>query len=215
MGAGRCQEHDDNSLWDATEAEALYDLLEDEVIPEFYSRDEHGVPSAWVARMRESMARLTPRYSSNCTVREYTEKYYLPAASACHERRAGEGVIGLQIDDWQHALEDEWAALRFREVKIDTDGRQHVFEVQVYLDDLDPLAVRVELYANGVGGHPPERVVMTRVRQLVGAINGYAYHAAVSACRAAEDYTARIIPHRDDVAVSLENSHIPHILWRE
>ena len=52
-------------FWDAIDAEALYDLLEREVIPEFYTRDDQGIPSAWVARMRESMARLTPRFSTN------------------------------------------------------------------------------------------------------------------------------------------------------
>ena len=58
---GDGQEHGDDPAWDAAEAEALYDLLEREVIPEFYARDEQGIPTAWVARMRESMARLTPR----------------------------------------------------------------------------------------------------------------------------------------------------------
>ena len=54
-------------------------------------------------------------------------------------------------------------------LKLETDGGQHVFEVQVYLDDLDPEAVQVELYADGADGRPPERVEMKRVRQLVGA----------------------------------------------
>ncbi len=79
---GDGQEHGDDPAWDAAEAEALYNLLEREVIPEFYTRDESGIPTAWVARMRESMARLTPRFSANRTVREYTEQHYLPAATA-------------------------------------------------------------------------------------------------------------------------------------
>ena len=93
---GDGQEHDDDPAWDAAEAEALYDLLEREVIPEFYTRDEQGIPTAWVARMRESMARLTPRFSSNRAVREYTEQHYLPAASAYLERAADKGEIGVR-----------------------------------------------------------------------------------------------------------------------
>src|ERR1051326_7203819 len=58
LGDGR--EHGDDPAWDAVEADALYDLLEREVIREFYTRDERGIPTAWVKRMRESMARLTP-----------------------------------------------------------------------------------------------------------------------------------------------------------
>lgn len=209
LGDGR--EHGDDPAWDAIEAEALYDLLEREVIPEFYTRDEQGIPSAWVNRMRESMAQLTPRFSANRTVREYTEQHYLPASSAYLERASNKGTSGVENVNWRHELEQKWTALRFGEVKIDTEGEQHIFEIQVYLDDLDPEAVHVELYASGINGATPERVEMKRVRQLVGAINGYAYHAEVPATRLASDYTARIIPHRDGVAVPLEADRI---LWQ-
>jgi len=208
---GDGQEHGDDPAWDAIEAEALYDLLENEVIPEFYSRDEQGIPAAWVARMRESMARLAPRFSSNRAVREYAEQYYLPAASAYRERSVDQSAIGLQIVNCRHALAQKWIALRFGEMKVETAGEQHVFEVQVYLDDLDPVVVRVELYANGVSDAAAERVEMTQVRQLVGAANGYAYRAEVPATRPAADYTARLIPYHDDVAIPLEDAHI---LWQ-
>jgi len=208
---GDGQEHDDDPAWDAVEAEALYGLLEREVIPEFYTRDEQGIPGAWVARMRESMARLTPRFSTNRAVREYTEQYYLPAAAAYRERSADDGKLGVELIDWHHALSQKWATLRFGEVKIETHDAQHGFEAQVYLDDLDPEAVRVELYANGVDGALPVRLEMQRVRQLVGATNGYTYRAEVPAIRPATDYTARVIPHRDGVAVPLEEAHI---LWQ-
>jgi alpha-glucan phosphorylases len=205
---GDGQEHGDDPAWDAIEAEALYDLLEREVIPEFYTRDEQGIPSAWVNRMRESMAQLTPQFSTNRAVCEYTEQHYLKAALAYLARAAGKGEVGVEMVNWRHELEQKWGALRFGEVKVETAGEQHIFEAQVYLDDLDPEAVRVELYANG---EAPERVEMKRVRQLVGAINGYAYRAEVPASRPATDYTARVIPHRDGVAVPLEAAQI---LWQ-
>ena len=74
-----------------------------------------------------------------------------------------------------------------------------------------PKAVRVELYADGVNGGEPVRQEMKRVRQLVGASGGYVYSAAVSAGRPARDYTARVIPHCDGVAVPLEAARI---LWQ-
>ena len=119
---GDGQEHGDDPAWDAVEADALYDLLEREVIPEFYTRDENGIPTAWVKRMRESMARLTPRFSANRTVREYTEQHYLPAAAAYRERAADKGAVGRQVVDWQHTLEQKWATLHFGEVKVETRG---------------------------------------------------------------------------------------------
>ena len=163
LGDGR--EHGDDPAWDAVEADALYELLEREVIPEFYARDEQGIPKAWVARMRESMARLTPRFSANRTVREYTEQHYLPAATAYHLRLANKGAIGRQIVAWHHSLEQKWATLHFGELKAATDAERHVFKVEVYLNDLDPNAVRVELYADGVSGSAPTRQEMQRVRR--------------------------------------------------
>jgi starch phosphorylase len=204
-------EHDSDPAWDAHEAEALYDLLEREVIPEFYTRDPQGIPTAWVARMRESMAQLTPRFSTNRAVREYTEQHYLPAASAYLERAADAGTVGVELVAWRHALDQKWAALRFGEVTLETEGAEHVFEAQVYLDDLDPEAVRVELYATGIGGASAERVPMQRARQLVGAANGFAYRVGVPADRPAADYTVRLIASHDRAAVPLEAAHI---LWQ-
>jgi starch phosphorylase len=209
LGDGR--EHDDDPAWDAAEAEALYQLLEQEVIPAFYTRDEKGIPKAWVARMRESMARLTPRFSANRTVREYTEQHYLPAAARYRRRAADKGAAGRQVVDWQHALEQDWATLQFGEAAVETKDEQHVFEIPVYLNHLDPRAVRVELYADGVNGSSPVRQEMTCVRQPLGAASGCIYSATVPATRPATDYTARIIPQGNDVAVPQENAHV---LWQ-
>jgi len=77
---GDGQEHDSDPAWDATEAEELYRLLEEDVIPLFYhDRDAQGCPLGWVAKMRASMSSLTPRFSSNRMLRDYVEHLYLPA----------------------------------------------------------------------------------------------------------------------------------------
>jgi starch phosphorylase len=63
-------------------------VLEQQVIPEFYNRDDAGVPLAWIHRMRESMALLTPAFSATRRVREYTEKHYVPLAAAYLRRNS-------------------------------------------------------------------------------------------------------------------------------
>ena len=208
LGDGR--EHGDDPSWDAAEAEALYGLLEREVIPEFYTRNEQGIPTAWLARMRESMARLTPRFSANRTVREYTAQHYLPAAAAYRERAADKGAMGVQLVNWQRAMEQHWSNLRFGEMKVATDGGNHVFEVEVYLSGLDPNSVRVELYADGVNGGEPVRQEMKREQKPADA-KGTIYRAQVPYIRPATDYTARVIPQHDGVAVPLEAAQI---LWQ-
>ena len=208
---GDGQEHGDDPAWDATEAEALYDLLEREVIPEFYARGENGIPAAWVARMRESMARLTPAFAASRAVREYTERHYLPGAANYRERAADKGVVGRQMADWKRVVEKQWTAMRFGEMKVETSGDQLVFEAQVYLNDLDPNAARVELYADGINGGGPVRQEMECTHQLDGASGGYVYRARVPATRPASDYTVRVIPHHSGVAVPLEAARI---LWQ-
>ena len=167
------------------------------MIPEFYARDEQGIPTAWIHWMRESMAQLTPRFSATRAVREYTEQHYLPAAEEFRRRAAGEGREGGRMVDWRLAVEKEWPAVRFGERAVETHGDQHVFDVQIYLGGLD--------------GESPVRQEMQRVRQLAGAYGGYAYHAEASATRPASDYTPRVVPHFDGVAVPLENTRI---LWQ-
>jgi starch phosphorylase len=209
LGDGK--EHGDDPVWDAVEAEALYGLLEREVIPEFYNRDQKGIPVAWVARIRESMAQLTPRFSANRTVREYTEKYYIPAATAYAERAAGKGAVSLEMVNWRRAIKENWSGLRFGEVKADSEAGKYLFEVQVYFNNLNPDSVRIELYAEGVNGGDPVRHGMSRGQQLVGAENGYIYNAEIASTRPVTDYTAWIIPHFLGVAIPLEAAQI---LWQ-
>ena len=113
--------------------------------------------------------------------------------------------------NWKQSLKEKWATLGFGDVMVQIQESQHLFEVVVYLNGLDPKAVRVELYADGVMVSAPAQQVMTRVRQLAGVLGSYVYTATVSAARPSADYTARIIPHCVGVAVPLE---LAPILWQ-
>jgi starch phosphorylase len=207
---GDGQEHGDDPNVDAAEAEALYTLLEREIIPKFYQRDDQGIPTQWIAMMRESMARLTPVFSANRVVREYTEKHYLPGAAAYCARAAEHGKAAVELLQWQRAVSENWAHLRFGQLNVETRDGQHVFEVQVYLDDLDAAAVRVELYADPVKGDCPIRQEMQRGHELLGSRGGYAYSASVPATRPASDYTPRVVPFETAAFVPLEANQI---LW--
>jgi glycogen phosphorylase len=207
FGDGR--EHGDDPAWDAVEADALYELLELHVVPEFYTRGDGGIPLAWVKRMRESMARLTPRFSANRAVREYTERHYLPAATAYQKRSADKGATGKQTIDWRRELDRKWSALHFGAMKVETGDGKHVFEIQVYLNNLDPTMVRVELFADGVLGSEPVRQEMEIIGRPADGVSGaHIYAAAVSAIRPKEDYTARVTPRFEGVMVPLEDARI-------
>jgi starch phosphorylase len=207
VGDGR--EHADTAALDRAEAEQLYRLLENEVIPCFYRRDEHGIPRQWIGYMRESMAGLTTRYSSNRMLREYVETYYLPLAEA----RAGRGAdAAAALEDWYRQLSAHWQHLRFGSVVRRPVEAGYQFEVQVYLDELSADAVRVELYADPVAGEDVFRQPLARGELLAGASNAYVYRGTVGSGRPITDYTPRIVPAHESASVPLEAGFI---LWHQ
>jgi starch phosphorylase len=210
IGDGR--EHGDDPSWDATEAETLYMLLEGEVVPEFYARDERGIPRRWVARMRESMARLTPTFSTNRAVRQYTDEHYLSAAAAFRRRAENRGLLGADLAAWQAELAKHWSALRFGSATVQQQGEQYLFQVQVFLDDINPDAVKVELYAEAQKDAAAITQAMNRGERLVGAATAFTYTAAIPTNRPAADYTPRLVPQHVGALVPLE---APFILWHD
>jgi len=206
---GDGQVHDDIQAWDAQEAEELYGRLEQEVIPKFYQRDALGIPQKWVERMRHSMATLTPRFSANRMVREYMQTYYLNMIEGV-KKRTGQPQLAREILTWQENIKNHWPSIRFGRVEKKAEGQEIVFEVQVYLDDLDPEAVQVELYADARDEYPVEVLPMDRSAPLVGAVHGFLYTCSVPARRPAEDYTPRIVPFHPDAVIPLEANQI---LW--
>ncbi len=210
LGDGK--EHDSDPAWDATEAEELYRLLEEEVIPAFYSWGPHGIPAQWVTRMRESMARLTPQFSSNRMLREYCEDHYLPAAAAFRRRAADECRVALELEQWHTGLSEHWSAVRFGSVEFREGADGLEVEAAVYLGELDPDAVRIEVYADPADDDaPPTRVALQRDGPLAGAVHGYHYNGRLPAGRPREDYTLRAVPDHPEAQVPLE---APFVLWQ-
>ena len=210
IGDGR--EHGEDPAWDAADADALYRILEQEVVPGFYTRDARGIPTDWIARIRHSMSRLTPQYSANRTVRQYTEEHYLPAAEAYRARSADGGRQGVALVDWQRTIAAGWTAVRFGTLRTETRESRHSFEVEVFPGGLDPEGLRVELYAEPAAGDGPVHAALARsVEQGRTATASLLYRGDVPATRPAADYTLRIVPYRPGVAVPLEAAQI---LWQ-
>jgi starch phosphorylase len=207
---GDGHEHGEDPGWDAAEADTLYAILEQQVIPEFYARDHHGIPAQWVSKMRESMVRLAPRFSANRTLREYTDGYYVNAASAYRERAANRGALVGPLLAWKDALSQHWAGLRFGELQLTTREETHTMVVQVYLGDLTPEQVQVEVYANSSESQEPFKQEMICGNPLAGSARAFVYSAEVPASRPASDYTPRIIAKRPVARIPLEEGHI---LW--
>jgi len=202
LGDGR--EHDTDPAWDALEAEQLYQRLENEIIPLFYKRDVQGLPREWLTRIRSSMMKLAPQFSSNRMLQEYVEKFYHPAAIAWEEHRAQQGQLAKQLYDWYSTLTLHWEQIHFGNVEVHKTGKGWSFQVQVYLGEIMPDQIRVELYADGLDGGKPAAIECRRQEEISGAIHGYAYQASIATTRSATDFTARVIPHHAAAQIPTE-----------
>ena len=132
---------------------------------------------------------------------------------AYQTRSAKKGAIAKQIIAWQESLEEHWDSLHFGALNINTQDKQHHFELEVYLDNINPNAIQVELYAEGVDDSASVRQIMqcitfpTKSQPDTPSI----YRSSVDATRPATDFTPRLVGHFEGVSVPLEESHIR---WR-
>jgi starch phosphorylase len=205
---GDGQEHGDDPVWDAKEADALYTLLETEVVPAFYERDESGMPCKWLERVRESMARLTPKFSATRAIREYTESHYLPAASGYRDRTANDGALGASLHEWKQSLDRHWSTVHFAKVQVNTHDEQHYFQADIVPGALTLDILRVELYADSSHGQCACCEEMNASGPCADTPGAFTYSAQVSATRPASDYTARIVPYHLNAVVPLEAGQI-------
>jgi starch phosphorylase len=204
---GDGKDRGEDAAWDAVEADTLYARLEQEVVPCFYDRDEHGIPRKWVALMRESMARLTPAFSTNRTVRQYTEEHYLPLAAAYRGRVAEAGKQAAELLEWQRAIASQWQDLYFGSVAFQLRDGKYFYSVQVHLGGIKPDEVQVEIYAEPRDSEGPFLVPMT-LDHAVPTAGVYQYSGAVPGDRPASDYTPRAIPRRPGAFIPLETALI-------
>ncbi|MEO9330125.1 alpha-glucan family phosphorylase [Gordonia aurantiaca] len=135
----------DENRRDDLEAEALYTLLEETVIPLFYDRDERGLPARWVEMMRHTLTRLGPKVLASRMVKDYTTELYCPAATAFDAACADDHAGARDLARYRKLLERSWGSVLIAGVE-DTDlGDELRVTAHVALGGLDPGHLRVQL----------------------------------------------------------------------
>jgi glycogen phosphorylase len=209
---GDGEEHSDYQQWDASEANALYELLEQDIIPEFYQRDAQALPRIWLQRIRESMAQLTPRFSVMRTVCEYTEQHYLPAATAYQQRAADNGLLAINIVAAQRTINQFWNDIHFGARRDSQRDNQEYVEVEVYLTGLTDQHIRLELYADATDTLEASCIKLQLQTPEASTATPHIYSTYIPEHRRATDFTARMVAQVEEISIPLEDSHIR---WQE
>jgi len=144
----------DPALSDQVCAESLYELLEHEVVPLFYSRGADGLPHGWISRQRHAIAKIGPQFTTHRMVQEYTEKLYLPLSQRATALGADGARRAKAFADWLANVRGHWGAVRFDSVQVHVGDEARVhegvrIEARVWLDGLNPDDVSVQVcYGN-------------------------------------------------------------------
>jgi starch phosphorylase len=195
---------------DAAEADALYRLLENEVIPLFYARGGDGVPTGWVTNVRASLRELAPFYSTNRMIREYLDDIYRPSMQLFGQRAARPAETAAELARWEHNLREHWHEIRLGQATASRAGSRLEVSVAVTLGDVDPDGVSVEVYADAAGELPTICTALRRGEPIAGTTNGFFYMAELDDTRPLAHFTARVVPHHRDALVPIE---LPLIFW--
>jgi starch phosphorylase len=196
---------------DDLEAKALYEIIEDEIVPRFYDSGRHGLPERWIQMIRETIAGLAPKVLASRMVRDYVTQLYTPAAASTHRMDdAPGGAEGLA--EWKNKVRSAWDGVAVDHVdsldgdQIEVGTKIHVSAL-VRLGELSPDDVEVQLVTGRVGGD--DRLYEPRVNPFPTGVDVDGglrrYEGWVEAKRAgAIGYTVRVIPHNPLLASPAE-----------
>ncbi|MAF10375.1 alpha-glucan phosphorylase [Candidatus Poribacteria bacterium] len=201
---------------DAQDADTLYGILEREVVPEFYDRDSHDVPRAWVGRMKRSVRELAHVFSSHRMVADYVERAYLPLARRRRYLEADGARVARELAAWKARVRAAWGDVRIVDAAIDTPesveaGSPLDARVSLDLGGLDAADVRVEVAVGKmdiVDIHAPlEGVAYTQLacRGVPGNAGDVLFEGEFSSTLSGHlGVTVRVTPSHADMATPVE-----------
>ena len=208
---GRGEVYEDLDYQDEVESNAIYDLLEKEIVPLFYNRGSNGLPRGWIARMKNAMRTIIPLYNANRMVMEYVERLCLPANRRYERLSADKFEHARRLAEWKAHVRQHWPEVQIVGVETDVDGEVVVgseLEVRasVKLGQLSPDDVSVELY-EGVLDRDQE-IVQGRATPMsyTGVERGISLFVGRTRCQSSGlcGYTIRVLPRHEDLPCPFE-----------
>jgi starch phosphorylase len=201
---------------DQVESEALFEILEQEVVPMFYDRGRDGLPREWIARMKCAIRTICPIFNTYRMVQEYSDRSYIPCATHRNELRANNRANALALASWKQKVRSTWSKIKILSVDSGpTDallvGTNLKLMAQIYLDELSSSDITVEVYYGSVDpdGQIPlgQNVEMMCTKDL--GKNVYHFEGAIECTLTGQlGFTVRAIPNHLDLAQKHETGLI-------
>ena len=206
IGAGEDYEEtaDSHAYQDDVESTALYDLLENEIVPTFYERSSDDVPREWTRIMKNSMRTVNAEFNTNRMVEEYTERFYIPCFENAARLGSGQFAKARELAEWRHRVSRGWDKVAITRVEAPPRGAHPMgtslaVSAQLVLGDVPVDEILVEVYhglldANGqITGGETATLFPGEVQ-----VDGSVSFTGEIACRRAgqRGFTVRAVPRK-------------------
>jgi starch phosphorylase len=185
------------------DANSLYQLLENQIIPLYYAKPDGKLPLAWLQLMREAIRSVTPVFNTHRMVKEYAERLYIPAEKSHQDFSRDNCAAATHLSQWKSQIRKDWPQVRIDEVQIGNQDRQNIpvgeslqLAARIHLGGVDPQHVRVEAYhgESENGGIKNPTVTMLSASGQNGD-GSYIYQGTVPASESgAYGFSVRVVP---------------------
>ncbi len=209
---GNGESYTDGDYQDQVESNAIYDLLEKQIIPHFYDRGVDNIPRAWIGRMKNCMRKLAPVFNTNRMVRDYTEMFYVPSLQRGNMLFSDQLKRAAALAHAKDHLRAKWGGIKVVGVHASGNanfkvGESVQIEAMVDLPDMAPEDVIVQLYAGplNASGQIEKAQPLTMIYQRQMAPSRHLFIGNIL-CRVSgrQGYAIRILPGGADLATSFE-----------
>ena len=183
---GDDRDYRDPEEQDEADASSLYALLEDEVAPIFYDRDENGIPGKWLARVKNAISTLSPAFSTHRMLQDYTNQLYAPGMRNGQRFGANQFELAREVSQWKGMMSRVWDHItieayppRAQKAMV---GQEIEVSAKVHLGTIDPRFVRVEICHGPVlnGGLAPEYDTVAMTPQQPSTDGIYAFQGSIT-----------------------------------
>ncbi|MBN2563165.1 MAG: alpha-glucan family phosphorylase [Phycisphaerae bacterium] len=208
--------HEDAGYRDHLESEAIYELLDKEIVPLFYDRGEDDLPRAWIARMKASMRTICPMFNTNRMLQEYTDQLYVPAAERWRHLSQDGFAAAKALSQWKRSLGVRWGGVRVEQVESNEAAELPVgsridIRAKVRLGTIKPDDIAVELYHGRIDMHGQLAEATTQAMECkervtegtegTGTETGTYWFQGEIPCRRSgqHGYAVRVLPRHPDL----------------
>jgi glycogen phosphorylase len=213
---GRGEVYSNPDEQDHVESEALYELLEREIVPRFYDRGRDGLPRRWIETMKTTIRTICPVFNTHRMVTDYLEQFYLPCTERRNRFRADNRKAALELADWKAKVRACWPKVRVAKVTSDIGetllfGSSLDVKAELELADLTEKDVTVEIYYGPLDPfgriHEGQAVRMEPAGKKSGGAQAFA--GSITADQTGQlGFSVRVIPSNPDLAEKHETALI-------